>query len=198
MNAYRLELNSYRGLDNSKVKIISEELETLKTLQQLEFIASEKTKRNKQLGTIRKGFSANAHNYSRDAKIFSIAEELFKEVLESEGFKNYVHELKIIVKDTVLNSHIYHIDFYFPSLKLAIEINPLFHYTYQNVLIRDQLRSKLLARKHGIKTLDVKVLHKTVKGKFLTQLEPKSTKLAINYLKKHSDKINKQTLSYWV
>jgi 5'(3')-deoxyribonucleotidase len=141
-------------------------LEEIKLTQQLRLKEIEKcniTRYNKLIGKKIKGFSANAHNYNRDGNVYSIAEMQFKELLESYGI-NFIHEYQVKVKDIKNNVHSYHLDFYIPELRLAIEVNPLFHYTYETVAIRDNLRSRLLKRKADITTWDLKVYFKTVKG----------------------------------
>jgi very-short-patch-repair endonuclease len=49
----------------------------------------------------------------------------------------------------------YHIDFYVPSKKLAIETDPELHTTYEPVRIRDIRRTAELADIHGVRTLRV-------------------------------------------
>lgn len=44
-------------------------------------------------------------------------------------------------------------DFYFPLLKLDLEISPAFHKTYKKVVERDLVRTKLLKEKLGVKTM---------------------------------------------
>lgn len=116
-------------------------------------------------------------------------------MLKSNGFNDFIHEFPIKVKDSLGTWHIYHLDFYFPAFKLAIEINPAFHYTYETVAIRDTIRNKLLSRKAHIKTLNVDLVFKTKKKIQYTSLEQKSVKKALKTLKRMSTKKpHKETL----
>ena len=49
----------------------------------------------------------------------------------------------------------YHVDFYIPSKKIAIETDPELHTTYKPVAIRDLRRNKELKEMHGVLTIRV-------------------------------------------
>jgi hypothetical protein len=140
-----------------------------------------------------KGFSANYHNYLKDKSSYSIAERQFKELLEHCGLNDFIHEFKVKVRDFKGTNHTYHMDFYFPLFKIAIEINPLFHYTYNSVAMRDKLRAKLLKRKAHIETIDIKVYQKVRKGKLETFIDyEKAFKIIQIILNKR--KVHRETL----
>ena len=197
--ASNIQLNRYKGLDNSKVLIVSEEIATLKLLEKLNLEKENITKFNKANHIKIKGFSANFHNFNRSENSYSIAEDLFRRVLEDHNINSYLHEYQIKVKDVIGKNHTYHLDFYLPSIKLAIEISPLFHFTYETVAIRDQLRTSLLKRKVGIETQVVKVHFRTVKSKTETYLNPKDVNQIISIIKrKLRNKPHKETLARYL
>jgi hypothetical protein len=176
---------------------VHEEIRTLKTLVLLNKEMKNITAYNKANHVNIKGFSANFHNCGRNSEHYSIAENLFREQLELNGINTYLHEHKVTVRDALFNAHIYHLDFYIPDIKLAIEISPLFHFTYKSVAIRDKLRESLLKRKHGINTVVVKVHFRTRKGIMETYINPVDSKKAINKIRKLSQKPNKETLTFY-
>lgn len=194
-----IRINRYLGLSNDKITVINEDIAMLKIYSQLEKQKNAITAYNKMHGNKIKGFSANSHNYTRDKNVYSISELLFKELLEQNNINGFIHEHKISVNDLIMHKHFYHLDFYFPSLKIAIEINPLFHYTYANVAIRDKIRTSLLKRKHNIKVLDVIVRFRTKKGIIQTYLDTKSANNAINEIKAQLlNKPHKETLNAYM
>ncbi len=196
LNPETIQINRYRGIDNSKVSIVHEEIRTLKTLVVLNKEMKNITAYNKANHVNIKGFSANFHNYGRNSEHYSIAENLFREQLELNGI-NFLHEHKIQIKDALLNTHTYHLDFFIPNIKLAIEISPLFHFTYKSVAIRDKLRESLLKRRHGINTVVVKVHFRTRKGILETYINPVDTEKAIAHIRKLSRIPNKETLQFY-
>jgi len=193
-----IQISRYKGIDNSKVSIVHTEIQTLKHLKALDIEKLNITAFNKKNHVNVKGFSANYHNYARTNNNYSIAEKLFQEQLELNGITSYLHEFKIQVKDALFNSHCYHLDFYIPEIKLAIEISPLFHFTYKTVAIRDKLRESLLKRKHGIKTIVIKVHFRVKKGHTETYLNSKDIEIAINLIKKLREIPHKETLNAYV
>jgi very-short-patch-repair endonuclease len=198
LKAQHIQINRYKGLTGDKAIIVSEEIATLKMLNQLDKEKTRITKWNKSHHVNIKGFSSNFHNYNRSNNNYSIAECLFKDQLELNNIK-FLHEFQIKVKDALFNSHSYHLDFFIPEIKLAIEISPLFHFTYQTVAIRDKLRTALLKRKCGIKTMVVKVHFRTVKGKTETYLNIEDTKKALATIKKLKRlKPHKETLNAYI
>jgi hypothetical protein len=189
-----IQINRYKGIDNSKISIVHEELKTLQELRQLNIEKENITAWNKSHHITMKGFSANFHNFKRVSDNYSIAENLFREQLELNGI-DFLHEHKVQIKDALNNNHTYHLDFFIPEIKLAIEISPLFHFTYKTVAIRDKLRESLLLRKENIKTLVIKVHFRTKKGHIETYLNPTDTKKAIKEIKKlKRKKPHKETL----
>jgi hypothetical protein len=190
-----IEINRYIGIDNTKISIVSEEIQTLKHLSRLDKEKMALTAYNKRNHINIKGFSANFHNWNRNKDNYSIAENLFREQLELNDLTDYLHEYAIQVKDALLKSHNYHLDFYFPSIKLAIEISPLFHFKYETVAVRDKIRTALLKRKHGIKTIVIKVHFRTINKRIETYLNIEDTKQAIKEIKKlKRKKPHKETL----
>jgi very-short-patch-repair endonuclease len=187
-----ITINRYKCLDNKVHAHIIEELKTLQELRELNIEKENITKFNKANHINVKGFSANFHNFKRTSDNFSIAEALFRDVLELNNI-NFLHEFQIKVKDILLRIHSYHLDFFIPEIKLAVEISPLFHFTYKTVAIRDKLRESLLL-KHGIKTHVVKVHFRTVKGRTETYLNVKDVEKALKLIKKLKQKPNKETL----
>lgn len=183
---------NYLGLDNKVHAHIIEELNTLKELRQLNIEKENITKFNKANHINIKGFSSNFHNFKRNSDNYSIAESLFRDVLELNNI-SFLHEFQIKIRDILLNSHSYHLDFFIPEIKLAVEISPLFHFTYKTVAIRDKLRTSLLL-KHGIKTLVIKVHFRTRKGRIETYLNVKDVETTIKQIKKLKRIPNKETL----
>ena len=181
--AESIQINRYKGIDNDKITIVSEEIATLKLLSKLDKLKEQITQQNRQKPNYRKGFSSNYHNFNRLENSYSIAESLFRQLLNEHCLNDFIHEFPIKLHDSLMHTHNYHIDFYFPALKLAIEINPAFHYTYQTVAIRDIIKTNLLKRKAHVKTLDVKVIHKVKKGKLLTMLDIKTANKTIRQIK---------------
>ena len=176
------------------------EIATINHLKRLDKIKTEITELNKLNNKNVKGFSANEHNYKRSSKQYSEAEQLFKDVLDLAGLKenlDYFHEFKIKVRDVHNRIHVYHLDFYFPTLKICVEINPLFHYRYEVVAIRDKLRASLLKRKLNIKTLDLRVYMKTRKGKTYKALDVKQCDKIINEILNKIHKPHKETLLFY-
>lgn len=198
LNPETIQINRYRGLDNSKVNIVHSEIATLKTMIKLNKEKDRITAWNKKNHITIKGFSANFHNYARNSDNFSIAENLFREQLELNGITNYLHEHKIIVRDALYRAHTYHLDFFIPDIKLAIEISPLFHFTYETVAIRDKLRESLLKRKLGINVLVVKVHFRTRKGHIETFINHADSVRAIKAIKRMSKKSNPETLTHYI
>jgi len=189
-----ITIQKYRCLDNNVHAHIIEELKTLQELRALNIEKENITAWNKSHHINIKGFSANFHNFKRTSDSYSIAESLFRDTLELNNI-SYLHEFQIKAKDALLNSHSYHLDFYIPEIKLAIEISPLFHFTYKTVAIRDKLRTSLLARKHNIKTIVIKVHFRTKKGRVETYLNVNDVEKAIKLIKKlKQKKPNKETL----
>jgi very-short-patch-repair endonuclease len=164
-------------------------------LRQLNIEKENITKFNKDNHINIKGFSANFHNFKRTSDNFSIAESLFRDVLELNNI-SYLHEFQIKIRDILLNSHSYHLDFFIPEIKLAIEISPLFHFTYKTVATRDKLRESLLL-KHGIKTLVIKVHFRTKKGRTETYLNVKDVQQTLKEIKKLRQKPHKETMLYY-
>jgi very-short-patch-repair endonuclease len=162
------------NLENLAISItdinLIQEIELTKQCRLNEIETKNITLYNKTINKKIKGFSANCHNYNRNKNVYSEAENQFKELLEQHNIKDYLHEFKVKVRDIRGKIRTYHIDFYFPSLKLAIEINPMFHYTFKTVVTRDKLRALLLKKNYHINTIDIKVHHKTVKGKTIMKL----------------------------
>jgi len=190
----QIQVNRYKGIDSSKITIVNEEIATLKLLNELNIQKENITKYNKDNNIKVKGFSANFHNFERSNNNYSTAENLFKEQLELNNIA-FLHEFQIKIRDALFNSHTYHLDFYIPEIKLAIEISPLFHFTYQTVAIRDKLRESLLKRKHGIKTIIIKVHFRTIKGHTETYLNTVDTKKALATIKQlKRKKPNKETM----
>lgn len=174
-----------------------DEIELTKQCRLNEIEKNNITAFNKSIGKKIKGFSTNYHNHERDKKNYSIAEKQFKELLLNHGLTDFIHEHKIKVKDVKGIVHTYHIDFYFPLFRLAIEINPTFHYSYNVVAIRDKLRAKLLKRKLHIETIDIKVYFRTRKGKLETFIDyNKAFSVIEKILRKR--KIHKETLAYYI
>lgn len=198
LQAQTIQINRYRGIDDSKVTIVNEEIATLKLLNQLDKEKVRITAWNKEHHVTIKGFSANFHNYGRTSDNYSIAENLFREQLELNGITNYLHEHKIIVRDALYRAHTYHLDFFIPDIKLAIEISPLFHFTYETVAIRDKLRESLLKRKLGINVLVVKVHFRTRKGHIETFINHADSVRVIKAIKRMSKKSNPETLTHYI
>lgn len=176
------------------------EIATINHLKRLDIIKNEITELNKLNNKNVKGFSANQHNYKRSSKQYSEAEQLFKDALNLAGLKenlDYFHEHKVKVRDVHNRIHVYHLDFYFPSLKICVEINPMFHYTYEVVAIRDKLRASLLKRKLNIKTLDLKVYMKTRKGKTYMALDVKQCDKILNEILNKIHNPHKETLLFY-
>ena len=198
MNPETIQISRYIGIDNSKVSIVHEELKTLQTMVKLNKEMRNITAYNKANHVAVKGFSANFHNYKRISDSYSIAENLFREQLELNGITNYLHEHKVTIKDILGNMHNYHLDFYMPSIKLCIEISPLFHQTYLTVAVRDKLRTSLLKRKLGIKTVVVRVHFRIRKGITETFINPVDVKSVMSEIKKLGKNPNKETLTYYI
>lgn len=198
LKASKIQLNRYQGLDSSKVLIVSEEVATLKMLEELNLEKERITAYNKLNHVDIKGFSANFHNFNRSRESYSIAESLFRDQLEGNQIKDFLHEHAVSVKDSLGKTHLYHLDFFIPSIKTAIEISPLFHYTYQTVAIRDKLRTSLLKRKHHINTLVIKVHFRTRRGRLETYLNPNDVKTVLRTVRKQlRGKPSKETILYW-
>jgi hypothetical protein len=53
----------------------------------------------------------------------------------------------------------FHVDFYIPSKRVAIETDPELHSTYEPVVIRDARRNKELVEIHGVHTFRVLPRH---------------------------------------
>jgi hypothetical protein len=191
-----MQINRYKGIDESRISIVHEELRTLKQLKALDKEKQNITAFNKAHHVNIKGFSSNFHNYNRSSDNYSIAENLFREILELNNI-SFIHEHKIQIRDALLNAHNYHLDFFIPDIKLAIEISPLFHFTYETVAIRDKLRESLLLRKQGIKTLVIKVHFRTRKKIIETYLNSSDTDKAIKTIKQLKRKPHKETLLYY-
>lgn len=120
---------------------------------------------------IEKGFASNLVSYALKGKFrslseaiklskgkgwknYSYAEDFFERFLENNKFKlgiDYVREFQVSR---------YRIDFFFPKLKLAIEIDGQQHYKYKNRQISDKSKDNLL------KSLDYKVLRISFKALF--------------------------------
>jgi hypothetical protein len=49
----------------------------------------------------------------------------------------------------------FHVDFYLPSKRIAIETDPELHSTYEPVVLRDARRNEELAEMHGVVTLRI-------------------------------------------
>jgi hypothetical protein len=192
-----VQINRYKGIDETKITVVHEEIKTLKHLKELDLEKQRIILFNKKNHVNIKGFSANFHNYGRTENNYSVAENLFREQLELNGI-DFLHEFKIQVKDALFNNHCYHLDFYIPEIKLAIEISPLFHFTYKIVAIRDKLRESLLKRKHGILTHVVKVHFRTVKGHTETYLNVSDVSNAIKLIKNLKKTTNKETLFHYL
>ena len=158
-----------------------------------------KTIANKTLNSKIKGFSANSHNYGRTKNVYSLAENIFKDKLLNSGLskEHWIHEYPIQVKDVSGKSHTYHIDFYFPKQRLAVEINPMFHYNYAPVALRDQLRAKILSR-YGIKTLDIKVNIRQLPHSQITSLDKADVVRAIKLLRSLKNQPNSGVLDHYI
>jgi len=195
-----ISINRYIGLNSKHVfSYISEEYAILKQLRQLKKLKTALTQKNTKKPKYRQGFSSNYHNFKHDNGKYSTAEKLFKKLLDKHNVK-YVHEYRVKLKDFIGKTHNYYIDFYIPEVKLAIEINPLFHYTYESVKIRDKLKARLLKRRMHIKTIDIKayirVKQKNRIKRLITTID--NTK-ALNLIQKIKRmKPNKETLIYWI
>ena len=196
-NPETIQISRYKGIDESLISIVHSEIATLKTMVKLNKEKERITAWNKANHVEIKGFSVNFHNYARNSDNFSIAENLFREQLELNGITNFIHEHKVVIRDALYRAHTYHLDFYIPEIKLAIEISPLFHFTYETVAIRDKLRTSLLKRKLGIETIVVKVHFRTRKGKLETYINPEDSEKAISEIKKLSEFPSKETLPYY-
>ena len=154
----------------------------------------QKTIDNRTNGIKRKGFSANSHNYKRSAKEYSLAERIFKESLINSGLTDWIHEHKIKVKDAIGKIRIYHIDFYFPNQRIAIEINPDFHYDYEPVVVCDKLRSQVLSR-YGITVIGIHVNIRQLPHSQITTLDKSDVKNTLSLLRKLKDISSLETLS---
>jgi len=175
------------------------ELELLEQFSKVKIAEKARTELNKANGCKVKGFSANCHNYSRDSTVYSMAESIFKDKLLNSGLskEHWIHEYPIQVKDVSGKSHTYHIDFYFPKQRLAVEINPMFHYNYAPVALRDQLRAKILSR-YGIKTLDIKVNIRQLPHSQITSLDKADVVRAIKLLRSLKNHPNSGVLDHYI
>ena len=176
------------------------ELELLEQFSKVKIAEKARTELNKANGCKVKGFSTNCHNYSRDSTVYSMAESIFKNKLLNSGFSkaDFIHEFPVTVRDKKGQIHRYHLDFYFPKLKLAIEINPEFHYSYEPVVIRDKIRNLVLLR-YGIRTLEIHVeienysqVHKNI-----TSLNKADVKQVLKTLRALRHKPSIETLDYY-
>jgi very-short-patch-repair endonuclease len=70
--------------------------------------------------------------------------------------KKWINKLNIIHEQPFRGSiGTYHVDFYVPSKKLAIETDPEFHDTYKKVAERDMRRDRELSEMYNVQTLRV-------------------------------------------
>lgn len=146
-----------------------------------------------------KGFHNGFHNQNHDKNSFSIAEQQFKDYCFKHGIdiKDLLHEHKVKfkwVKGSTTKSSIVHPDFLHITTRIIIEINPMFHYTYKPVVVRDARKIKQL-RKHGYKVFRIKVFIGTVKGKYTTKLNLKYANKVVNIMKRA--KQSREQLGYY-
>lgn len=189
-----MALNLKRLLNICLTEQQNTEITLIEELMYLDAAKVELTAKNALKPKRRQGFNANFHNYSRNKNVYSIAEQQFKQLLDKFGIY-YTHEHKISCKDVRMRTYCYHMDFYLPELRLNLEIKPLFHWTYEIVAKRDQLREKLL-KKYHIDTIDIKVFHFVRKKRLITQID---TENAFKVLKSLKNKpISKETLSFYL
>ena len=154
----------------------------------------QKTLDNKANGITRKGFSANSHNYKRSHTDYSLAERIFKDTLLHKKLTDWIHEHNIKVKDSLGKIHNYHLDFYFPNQRIAIEINPDFHYDYEPVVVCDKLRSQVLSR-YGITVIGIHVNIRQLPHSQITTLDKSDVKNTLSLLRKLKDISSLETLS---
>lgn len=139
------------------------------------------------------------HNYNHDKNGFSIAEKQFKDYCLKHGLnlKDLLHEHKIKfkwIKGNTTKSSVVHADFLHVPTRIIIEINPMFHYTYQPVVERDARKIKQL-RKHGFRVFRIKVFIGTRKGKYTTKLNLKYANEVVNTIKRAEE--SKEQLAYY-
>src|SRR5208282_962406 len=123
----------------------------------------------------------------RSHKDYSLAERIFKDILSHSGLNDCIHEHKIRVKDAIGKVHNYHIDFYFPNQRIAIEINPDFHYDYEPVVVSDKLRTQILKR-YGITVIGIHVNIRQLPHSQLTTLDKSDVKSTLSLLRKLKNK----------
>jgi hypothetical protein len=173
----------------SQIEPETTSLEDLPLEKQLKLLTALKDMKDCEKGKAKKaGFGNSLNpNHKRDSKVYTTAENNFKAIADRFGL-NYLHEWQIKAKDSELGLHCYKIDFYFPDFKIAVEINPEFHYSYKPVFIRDKIR-KIALKKFGIKTYAIK---SDAKNRILTN----RAKFVLNLIEDAG--ISHETLKYWL
>jgi hypothetical protein len=187
------DINAIEQLTTDNAIFINTELKLLSEIQQLNIEKQNITELNKHK-LHKKGFHhcINSHNPNKDKDVFSHAEKEFYDLAIKEGF-NFLHEHKVKVKDIKGITHTYSLDFYDALRKANIEINPLFHYTYETVRKRDILRILLLKKKRHIKTFHV-LAYYNVKAK-RCEIDREQALKVLKEVKKL--KVNRESLIYY-
>jgi len=109
---------------------------------------------------IKKWVAFGGHNRKRSSRIYSPLEktalQCFNGHIERHNLK---HEVKLMGHDHKITKDkkrfTYHIDFYSPMKKIAIEIDPNFHKSYLPVVIGDIIRDLRLESILGITTIRI-------------------------------------------
>ena len=141
-----------------------------------------------------KAFQLIATTIREVAKEYSLAERIFKESLINNGLTDWIHEHKIKLRMPLGKIHIYHIDFYFPNQRIAVEINPDFHYDYEPVVVCDKLRTQVLSR-YGITVIGIHVNIRQLPHSQITTLDKSDVKNTLSLLRKLKDISSLETLS---
>ena len=108
-----------------------------------------------------KGFHNCYHNPSHDKDSYSHAENQFKQLCQKLGFEanvDFIHEKKVKTLECGRVKQFY-LDFYFIRKRISVEINPMFHLTYQKVRNRDTIKRKILRRHFNIEQFNIKVIN---------------------------------------
>jgi hypothetical protein len=121
---------------------------------------------------------------------------LFKDIIE-KLFPDlpFTHEQFVNFKQNGKSRHFW-LDFFFPTLRIAVEINPAWHEQYQPVIDQDKVKTELLATRRNIQTIPVRVKGRMVKGRWQPSLNQEDTRKAIRILKQAQ--ISPECLNYYI
>lgn len=143
-----------------------------------------------------KGFHNCFHNYGHDGEVFTESEQLYMDIIAKEFPELPVlHETLMKFNEDGNKSH-YWVDFFFPTLRIVVEINPAWHEHYEPVVARDKVKARLLATRQNILSIPVRIKGKIVNGRWQPRLNQEDTRKSLKILKEAQ--ISPECLNYYL